>query len=118
MKFLDYIFSSIYRFGEALDDGRPGNAGMTIFATLYILTILPTLNILSFFTHDTIIVRTRIACTSAILSYCFFYLRYYYKKRYIIVIDQFKSKNNKDLYYFITVAYIIISIVVVFFITN
>jgi hypothetical protein len=111
MKFLDYIFSSIYRFGEALDDGRHGNAGMTIFATLYILTFLPTLNILSFFTHDTIIVKTRIACTSAILSCCFFSLRYYYKKRYIKVVNHFKSKSNKDFYYLITVAYVVISIV-------
>lgn len=117
MKFLDYIFSSIYLLAESLDDGRHGNVGMTIFATIYILTILPIFNALSFFTHDTIIVKTRIVCASAAISCCFFTLRYYYKKRYTIVIDRFKSKNNKGLYYFITVAYIIISIVA-FYITN
>ena len=112
MKFLDYICSTIYIFFEKFKNDRPGDVESPIFATIFVLTMLSTLNVLSFFSPDTIIAKGRIFYISVVFSCCFFTLRYYYKKRYINIVDQFKSKNNKGLYYFITVVYIIISIVV------
>jgi len=111
MKFLDYIFSSIFIFSEKIDDGRPGHIEMPVFATIFILTILSTLNVLSIFTPDTILGKNRIYYLSVTISGCIFFLLFYYKKRYIAVVNHFKTKSNKDLYYFMTIAYIIASVV-------
>ena len=112
MKFLDNICSSIYIFFEAFKNDRPGDVESPIFATICMLTVLSTLNVLSFFAPDTSIAKGRMFYTTVAISICFFTMRYYYKKRYINIVNHFKSKSNKDLYYFITVIYIIISIVV------
>lgn len=112
MKFLDNIFSSMYVFFETINNDRPGNVESPVFATIFILTILSTLNILSFFTPDTITGRNRIYYASVTISCCILILRFYVKKRYINIVSKFKGRSNKSPYYFITVAYIIISVVV------
>ena len=111
MKFLDYIFSSFFIFSETMSDGRPGHVGMPVRASIYILMMLSTLNVLSFFTPETAVGKNRIYFSWVIISFCILYFRYYYKKKYLNIVDHFKTKSNKDLYYFITIAYIIASVV-------
>ena len=113
MKFLDYIFSSFFIFSETMSDGRPGHVGMPVRASIYILMMLSTLNVLSIFTHNTAIEKNRICFSWVIISFCILYFRYYYKKRYLNIVDHFKTKSNKDLYYFISIAYTIASFVAI-----
>ena len=111
MKFLDYIFSSLFVLFDTISPDRPENVESPVIATISTLVILSILNILSFFTPDTSIGRSRICFAIVIISCCILIMRFYVKKRYINVVNHFKSKSNKDLYYLITVAYVIISIV-------
>ena len=111
MKFLDYVFSSLFVFFDAISPDRPENVKSPLNATIFILTILLTLNVLSFFTPDTITGRNRIYFASVTISSCILILRFYVKKRYITIVNHFENKRNKDFYYFLTAAYIVISII-------
>ncbi len=49
MKLIDNLFSSLYLFFDAIDDGRPGNKGASLIGAIFVSTMLLAANVLSFF---------------------------------------------------------------------
>jgi len=112
MKFLNNVFSSIFLFFDAINNDRPGNIEAPVMLTIFILTILFTINVLSFFSPETTTGKNRIFYSSVIISCSALIIQFYVKKKYINIVNQFKIKGNKELYYLISISYIVISIVV------
>ena len=112
MKFLNNVFASIYLFFDAINNDRPGNIESPVFASIFILAILFTLNVLSIFFPETITGKNITYYSSVIISGCTLIMLFYVKKKYIRIVNQFKIKGNKELYYLISIAYIVISIIV------
>ncbi len=112
MKFLNNVFASIYLFFDAINNDRPGNIESPVFATIFILTILFTFNVLSLFSPETITGKNITYYSSVSISGSTLIMQFYVKKKYIRIVDQLKIKGNKELYYLISIVYIVISIVV------
>jgi len=110
MKIVDYMFASFYLFFESINDGRPENKDMEWFAAIFVLGILLTANLLSFFSADTITKQPWLYYFVAVFSFGLYGLSYYRNKRYVGVVNQFKNKEHKGVYYLTTILYLIASI--------
>lgn len=112
MKFLGNIFSAIYLFFEAIDDGRPGNKGTSVIGAIFVLAMLITSNLLSFFPTSAL-KDMKWLYYFFVLSVCSILIMYFYRKnRYLRIVAQFNEVRNKQAYYLIAIAYVIFSLVV------
>jgi len=109
MKLFDNIFSSIYLFFEAIDDGRPGNKGNSIIGVIFVLTLTLAANILSFYSAEEMKRIPGLFYLIVVVVCSVLIALFYRKKRYIGVVKQFETKKNKSIYYFITIMYILLS---------
>lgn len=112
MKIVDYIFGSFYLFFESINDGRPGNKDMEWFGAIFVLGILLTANLLSFFSADRITKEPWLYYFVAVFSFGLYGLSYYRNKRYVGVVSRFKREKHKGGYYLITILYLVVSIAV------
>lgn len=112
MKLIDNIFSSIYLFYEAIDDGRPGNKGTSIIGTIFVMTILLTLNVLSFFPAISLRELKWLYYLVVLIACSIMTLNFYWRGRYHRVVKQFLLEKRKGNYFLITVVYIVLSIAV------
>ena len=112
MKLIDNIFSSIYLFLEAIDDGRPGNKGISIIATIFVMTMLLTFNVLSFFSEVSLRELKWLYYLVVLITCSILTLTFYRKGRYHGVVKQFVLEKRKGNYFLITVVYIVLSIAV------
>lgn len=112
MKYLNKVFSSIYLFFEAIDDGRPGNKGTSLIGAIFALTMLLTANVLSFFSAEGVS-ETKWLYFLVVIVNCFFLVTYFCrKKRYLKIINEFNRDRNRDIFHLIAVIYVVLSIMV------
>lgn len=111
MKLFDNIFSSIYLFYKGLNDGRHG-AEMPIIGAIFVLTLLLSANVLSFFPTKEIN-RIPWLYYPAFIMVCSVLITHFYrKKRYLKVVSKFENEKNKGIYHFVAIAYIVLSLAV------
>jgi len=112
MKLIDNIFSSIYLFYEVIDDGRPGNKGTSIIGTIFVMALLLTLNVLSFFSTSTLKEIKWLYYFVVLIVCSMMILGFYWKSRYLKIVKQFVLEKRKGNYFLITVVYIVLSLAV------
>lgn len=112
MKIFNYLFTSIYFFYESINDGRPGNIGKSGIASIVILTLFFTFNILSFFPTSALRELKWLFYLLLLVNGSLLTLYFYRKKRYLKIVNEFSEIKNKEIYYIITITYIILSFVI------
>ncbi len=94
MKLFDNIFSSIYLFFEAIDDGRPGNKGNSIIGVIFVLTLTLAANILSFYSAEEMKKIPGLFYLIVVVVCSVLIALFYRKKRYFEVVKQFETKKK------------------------
>lgn len=112
MKFFNNIFSVVYLFFEAMDDGRPENEDTSIIGAIFVFTILLSSNLLSFFSANYLKEIKWFYYFIGILTCSILIIYYNRKKRYLKLVKEFSGVKNKEIYYGITIAYVILSLVI------